>query len=120
MSEVADPATLEDIKGRIRRSPYPYVNEAMMRINGRLIQTEEYRACLEALLAGGYLQPHERGFLINRRLLPRVEVKSVLDIPLVSSVPIVRREAPAPVAPPARTVVVVRKSEPPPPQWELF
>jgi hypothetical protein len=110
------PAVLEDVKRRIRRCPFPIVSEAIMRINGEFIQSDDYKLCLNALLSGGFLEAREVGFLINRRLLPREEVVSVLDIPLVSAHPVARRETPAPPA----IAVKVRVSEPPPPQWELF
>ena len=122
MSETLDRSVLEDIKLRIRRCPYPLVSEAIMRINGEFVQTAEYNLCLEALLAGGYLTRQEKGFQINRRLLPRIEVKSVLDIPLVWSRPAERREVPEVPREvrPARAIPAAHVSEPPPNQWELF
>ena len=113
---MSEAEVLEDVKGRIRRCPYPVVSGAIMRINGRFIDGDEYRLCLEELLSGGFLQKAEKGFLINRRLLPQIVVESQWDLLLVSDKPFARRETPAPPAIPVR----VRVSEPPPPQWELF
>ena len=120
MSEGLDPAVLEDVKLRIRRCPYPLVSEAIMRINGEFVQGPEYNLCLEALLSGGYLTRQEKGFLINRRLLPRIEVKSRLDIPLVWSRPVERREVPEVRPAVRRSIPAAPVSEPPPNQWELF
>ena len=107
----ADPETLEAIKRAIRRCPYAVVSDAIMHINGCWEFGERYDLCLSALMADGSIRPKAYGiFDINRKMLPLEEVKSALNIPLVSTTPI-RREP---------KLAEVPKAEPEPDQFSLF